>query len=528
MKLNNQNVHTEHLAHLGIVAGVIKKIGLIDKLDDILPKISNNINISHGQSIAAMILNGLGFTERRLYLVSNFFQNKPVDKYLGNNVKAKDLNDDVLGRSLDQIYKYGTTKLFSEVAFKIGLETGLLGKSAHLDTSTLSVEGRYDDNETEVKITHGYSKDHRQDLKQITLSLTTTGEASFPIWMEALSGNSSDKTSFHKTINSVINFQKDLKKSGPFYWVADSALYSKDKLLSHDDSVLWITRVPESIKVAKELITMSKLNWTCINEKYKFVEVGSYYGSIKQRWVIFESSQAKKREMITFNNKIDNQEKEIIKLIKIKTKERFYSEEEIEKDLKSIKKKYKNFSFNIKTTDFTSKDKKYFKIIISFERDETVIDMELKAKGRFIISTNNIIENISPEQLLIEYKNQSKTEKSFRFLKDDSFLLSDVYLKKPERVQALMVIMCLSLMVYNVGEYLLRSTLKNTNETVENLIKKQIAKPTLKMIFLLMRAVDLVTINLENETKYIVTNFTDNHQKILYLLGPEFSEMYDF
>ena len=91
-----------------------------------------------------------------------------------------------------------------------------------------------------------------------------------------------------------------------------------------------------------------------------------------------------------------------------------------------------------------------------------------------------------------------------------------------------MVIMCLSLMVYNVGEYLLRSTLKNTNETVENLIKKQIAKPTLKMIFLLMRAVDLVTINLENETKYIVTNFTDNHQKILYLLGPEFSEMYDF
>jgi len=33
---------------------------------------------------------------------------------------------------------------------------------------------------------------------------------------------------------------------------------------------------------------------------------------------------------------------------------------------------------------------------------------------------------------------------------------------------------------------------------------------------------------LENETKYIVTNFTDNHQKILYLLGPEFSEMYDF
>ena len=186
MNTINKEVTSKHLAHLGIIAGVIKKVGLIDKINNLLPKTSNNKKISNGQSAAAMILNGLGFTERRLYMVNHFFSNKPVEKYLGEGVSAKDLNDDTLGRTLDKIYEYGTTKLYSELAFEIGAEQGLLGKGAHLDTSTISVTGQYDENETEVKITHGYSKDHRNDLKQLTLSLTTTGESNFPIWMEPL------------------------------------------------------------------------------------------------------------------------------------------------------------------------------------------------------------------------------------------------------------------------------------------------------------------------------------------------------
>ncbi len=76
MKLSSRNIESQHLSHLGIVAGVIKKIGLISKIDSILPKRSNNKKVSHGQSAGAMILNGLGFTERRLYLVADFGMGK--------------------------------------------------------------------------------------------------------------------------------------------------------------------------------------------------------------------------------------------------------------------------------------------------------------------------------------------------------------------------------------------------------------------------------------------------------------------
>lgn len=528
MKLSSENIKSQDLSHLGIVSGVIKKIGLIEKINQILFKKSNNQKISHGQSTVAMILNGLGFTERRLYLVSSFFDNKPVEKYLGSNVKSEDLNDDVLGRTLDEIYTYGTTKFFGELAFEIANEFNFLGGSAHLDSSTLSVEGEYDNNETEMKITHGYSKDHRHDLKQITLSLITTGESSFPIWIEGLSGNSSDKTSFHQSINAVEKFQKGIINAPPFYWVADSALYSKNKLLAHANSIRWLTRVPESIATAKLLTQEKSYCWTNIDEKYKYVELGSTYAGIQQKWIVIESMQAKKRELKTFEKKKEKQITEFQKLIKSKGKERFYSNEEIEKEIKKIRKKYKLFNIKYTFNKFIAQKKEFFKIALSFEENLIYIANIKRSKGRFILSTNELNEKLSPSELLYEYKAQEKTERGFRFLKDDSFLISDVYLKKPERVQALMAIMCLSLMVYNVGEYFLRKSMSDNKKQIENIVGKSISRPTLKMVFSLMKAIDLVTITLDSEVKKVVTNLTPNHKKILDLLGPDFIEMYQF
>jgi transposase len=96
-----------------------------------------------GQRALALIINGLGFTDERLYVVSQFFQNKPVERLIGKGVKAEHLNDDALGRLLDAIYAYGTTKIYGEIAFEIGQEKGLLGKSVHVDTSSFSLQGEY-------------------------------------------------------------------------------------------------------------------------------------------------------------------------------------------------------------------------------------------------------------------------------------------------------------------------------------------------------------------------------------------------
>lgn len=61
--------------------------------------------------------------------------------------------------------------------------------------------------------------------------------------MESLDGNSSDKASFHKTIKNVENFRTQIDLKGKFKWIADCALYTKDKLLKGND-YLWVIRFP--------------------------------------------------------------------------------------------------------------------------------------------------------------------------------------------------------------------------------------------------------------------------------------------
>jgi transposase len=93
------NAQSRYLDHLGLVASVVDDLGLVERIDKYLP-VSDRSKLSMGQRVKAFILNGLGFTDYRLYMVSHFFEGKPVERLIGEGIKAEDLNDDCLGRCL--------------------------------------------------------------------------------------------------------------------------------------------------------------------------------------------------------------------------------------------------------------------------------------------------------------------------------------------------------------------------------------------------------------------------------------------
>jgi len=82
------------------------------------------------------------------------------------------------------------TELFAEIANEIAQDfmTAIKRQRLHLDTTSLKLSGNYDikteedeDKKQPPRPTHGHSKDHRPDLKQVMLSLTVTGPANFPL-----------------------------------------------------------------------------------------------------------------------------------------------------------------------------------------------------------------------------------------------------------------------------------------------------------------------------------------------------------
>jgi len=194
--------------HLGLVAGMCDELGLSELIDRVIPQDREKRTVSIGQAVKAMILNGLGFSQRTLYLTPLFFQDKPVERLIGPGIQAEHLNDDVLGRALDAIYDYGSSELFSQCAVRAANRLGLQTRYGHLDSTSFHVDGKYNSDQEEqdgvIRITNGYSRDHRPDLNQLVLQLICERQAGIPLLMETLSGNKSDKDSFRETVKAHI------------------------------------------------------------------------------------------------------------------------------------------------------------------------------------------------------------------------------------------------------------------------------------------------------------------------------------
>lgn len=533
--------------HHGLIAAVCKDLKIAERIDALLPVHEERV-VSPGLAVVALILNGLGFTNRRLYLTPQFFASKPVDRLFDAPIRAQDLNDYTLGHALDDIAAYGVSRLFGSVAFGIALDNGLLGQLNHLDSTTLSVSGDYEKGASEdaepgtIHLTYGHSKDKRPDLKQAVLSLVVNGPSNMPIWMDALDGNSSDKKEFHETIQKVRAFQKELDIKGNFKWVADSALYSADHLLAAND-YLWLTRVPESIAEARDWVNRpeGEIPWKAGEDGYKYAETLSVHGNVPQRWLLVYSEQGYARERKTLEKNLGKQEVQIGKEIRNLGGVAFGCEHDAEVELKKLRKEYPLYHIHgqvVSVKKYAGKGKPAadavpirveYKLDLIAERNEEAVLEVLNRKGRFILATNDMDAEAYPAiQMLKEYKEQQNVEGGFRFLKDPWFMVDSVFLKSPQRVAALMVVMTLCLLVYNIAQYKLRSRLKNTGETLPNQLNKAVQNPTLRWIFQIMEGLGIVRLqeNTDAPPRELLTNLSELRKKIIQLFGPTACRMH--
>lgn len=545
MEIAGDDIKTYAMDHHGLVAAVCNDLGIAKRIDERMGQRDPRRIVSAGTSVVAMILNGLGFTNRRLYLTPQFFESKPVEHLLGENISAHHLDDNALGKALDEISAYGSSRLFGEIAFEVALENNLLGSLAHLDSTSMSVEGQYekDSKENVIKLTHGHSKDHRPDLKQVVMSLVVSGASSIPIWMEPQDGNSSDKKAFHETIKKVRAFQKQLKNCPEFKWVADSALYSKDKLLKQTD-YLWLTRVPETITEARELVELDEhaIDWKPSEKGYKTASFSSHYGEVDQRWLLVYSEQSYKREKKTFDRKLAKQDEELKKLLWHLGNEIFSCESDAIKEVSKASKKFLYHSVETTIIPVIGHGKAGrpkrgetgeivgYKIQYEMAHNTVAIEKFLNRKGRFILATNDLDRATFPdEKMLEEYKQQQNVERGFRFLKDPWFMVDSVFLKSPCRIEALMMVMTLCLMIYNIAQYRLRQTLKTENETLPNQINKSIQNPTIRWIFQIMEGIGVIHFyekNLIRPIREMITNLNELRRKIIKLFGGSACKIY--
>lgn len=533
---------SKSLDHLGIVSGVCKEIGLVETIDNIIGADEQQI-VTTGESVMAMVINALGFVSKPLYMFPDFMETKPVKVLFRGGLESEDFNDDTLGRALDRLYENDPTKVFSTVSFKALSALGIKRDFFHLDTSSINVHGEYihpEEDMVPISITYGKSKAHRDDLKQFIISLITVSESDLPVWIKALSGNTSDKTHFREVIgeySKMLTMGSDEKA----HFIMDSAMYTDKNVRAMSKDIYWLSRVPESIKIAKELLISTDFDDMVESnlEGYHIKSFSKTYADIRQKWVVVFSEKSFDKEIKTFEKKVTKEGEKIGKEIWHLGNREFTCKEDAFKSAQHMEKKWKYY--NLDNYEYIekkkskkgkrgrpSKDAEDIKIIYhiktSFKPDEKAIENERKCKGKFIVATNDL--NLPDEDTLKEYKGQQSVERGFRFIKDPLFFASATFLKAPRRIVSLVMIMGLSLLIYSLAQRKLRKALELMDENIPNQVGKPTKKPTMRYVFQIFEGLEYLIIMDGNQVSYQVLNMKLIHRQILALMGPHYENIY--
>ena len=536
MNAESAHYNSYNLNHLGLIAGMVDELGLPELIDTLIKQDHEQRQVSVGLCVKAMILNGLGFVNRALYLMPHFFKDKPLERLLGEGIEAEHLNDDTLGRALDAIYAYDPETLYGQLAAQSVKRLGLSCQIGHLDSTGFHVDGIYNSDQEDVPegvihITQGYSRDHRPDLNQVILQLISEHQAGIPLWMNALSGNSSDKESFRQTLNAHLKQLHD--GVGLSLIVADSALYTAKTLQDLGDFP-WITRVPETVGGTRELILAVSGEWLKTRPERAYTVLGSSYGGIKQRWLVVYTQAAHGRAEQTVNKQHLKQSQLEYNAFSALGKRSFACIADAEAALAHLRKTLKVVALHdphiVEVVGFKGKGRPK-PDTISYRIDAGVASVletrqrKIQQKSCFIIASNQFDETqLSHEAMLDHYTpSQQKVERGFRFLKDPWFMAHTLFLKSPKRIMALMMIMTLCLLVYGALEYRIRQTLQQQQQMFPNQLGTITAKPTARWVFQFFAGIHVLVCDSWRE---VVLNCNAYHHQLLNLLGERYVLLY--
>jgi transposase len=165
------------------------------------------------------------------------------------------LHDYRLGQILEALFAAHLNRVFGAIALNALEVYALSTPWLHQDTTTISLYGAYEEEVRPIaglvppRPAYGHSKDGRDDLKQVLLSLGVSREG-LPLRMGLRDGNTSDSTETPIAIEECVALGLD----GARGIVADSKAYCKRTLgLCLEQCVGLITLVPRTCAVRQEV-----------------------------------------------------------------------------------------------------------------------------------------------------------------------------------------------------------------------------------------------------------------------------------
>jgi len=534
--------------HLPIVKAYADKIGLVEVINQLVP---TEMAVDPGTIVLGMILDTLS-GRSPLYRLEEFFAHQDTALLLGQTIAPEAFNDDTVGRVLERLYATGTMKVFTACAVRADQVCHFDKRYVHFDTTSVSVYGAYlppegqQEHEVPFTITHGYSKDKRPDLKQFVFA-TLCVDRAIPIWGTPEDGNASDKTVNNTLLSNIATFLgKHGVAPGAYIYVADAALVTEENLAALGDT-LFITRLPATYNACGRLIAEAVAHnaWEDVGvlahtqptkhrpaTSYKAAEGEvTLYGTAYRAVVVHSSAQDKRRQQRLARD-LQASYSTMQSTVRTAEQQEYFCRADADgaaAQLRTVHTPYHLVDVTVEEQPVYGRGRpsshkprpvtamRYRLKPTIRPHTERIGRMEEEA-GCFVLLTNVPTAGHlahSAREILTVYKEQHGTEQNYGFLKDP-VIVNSLFLKKPERIEALGLVLLLSLLLWRLMERQMRAHVESTGMPLPGWDKKTTERPT---AFMMMTKFAGVLVYKVGPERQLARPLSAVHQQYLVALG---------
>ncbi len=504
--------------HVPIMKAYADRLGFVSSINHLVP---TEMGVDVGTVVLGLVLDTLS-GRSPLYRLEAFFAHQDTELLLGKALPPHAFNDETVGRVLDRLYDMGTMKIFTACAVRAAAQFGLERRSVHFDTTSCSVWGDDEFPETQdvpFRVTYGYSKDKRPDLKQFVLSMLCVDRA-VPLWGKPEDGNASDKTLNATLLSEIAQLlARHGVAPGAYISIADAALVTEDNLKALGNT-LFISRLPATYSACERVIAeaVAQDQWEEVGivaqtkptkhrpaASYKVSErTVTLYGKNYRAVVIHSSSQDQRRQQ-RLAREIASSRTTLAAAVSEATKQEYFCRADAEaaaEKVQALQSSYHQGEVVIAERPTYGPGRpsahkpravkawRYGLKVTLHERSE-VIARKVQEAGCFVLLTNVPTQGEmahSAGEVLRAYKEQHGVEQNFAFLKDP-VIVNSLFLKKPERIEALGLVLLLALLLWRLVERALRGHVETTGKPLTGWDKKETLKPTAFMMLTKFAAV---------------------------------------
>ena len=551
----------EPVAHLPLILGVLRSLEVATLIDQLIPPHPAH-GLSCGRGVEALVLAILD-GHHALYKVGKRLEERGIIPLLQPGLTRTALNDYRLGHILDALFAANLNQVFSVVALKALAVYAISTPWLHQDTTTIALYGAYADEPQAPgapRPTYGHSKDGRDDLKQVLLSLGVSGDGAIPLRVGLRDGNRSDSVETPVAIEECLA----LGLEGVRGIVADSKAYSRRTLgVCLEHKIDLVTLVPRTCAVRQELEVWGREQPTLplLVEKpgqthdeaprrwhgqsvRRQVEVEYSDGRVTQeevRFVVVHSSQLAQQQTQTYAAAQVKEAEAVADHVQQVQARWFACLPDAETALAVYAgqgpgrrgrhpRPWRYHTVRYRIVADTRRTRRArrgrpakmdppplesgYRVVVEVE----ALANPQEANGWTVLATTVSAEGCTDVEILQAYQDQNTTvEPGFRWIKNPA-AITPVGLEKPERIAALAMLTVLGLLVYSVIQRQVRLYLRTHDQQLPG-NKGLTATPTAAVVLALFAHVALVRLWIEGQEVAQLSGVQPYHRLVCDALG---------